>query len=318
MGEPSYCLLTACRNEAGFIGETIRCVINQSLRPRRWIILDDGSTDQTAELVEQLSQGHDWIRLHRLEPRRQRSFGAQYRAIMRGYEMIRHLPFEFVGALDADISFESAEYFRTLLREFGGNPRLGIAGGVICEREKGVFKERRGNVAWSVAGAVQMFRREVFQAIGGYTPLEYGATDALALLMAEMGGWEVRSLAGLRVLHHRPTCAADGRLRGAFRQGLMDAGYGYYPMFAILKYVRRLTFRPYVVGSVLSLAGYCSYKLKGGKPLMPDAALEYLRKVQLERASRAIRFRGLGRTQYTDRKAGQQGPRLPRALRVDE
>src|SRR2546427_832710 len=166
MGYRSYCLLTACRNEAGYIGETVHSIIRQSLRPRLWVILDDGSTDGTAELVKQLSLGHDWIRLHLLEPRRERSFGAQYRAIMRGYEMIRHLPFAFLGTLDADISFESTMYFRTLTNEFDRNPRLGIAGGIICEKENGVFKERRGNVAWSVAGAVQMFRREVFEAIG--------------------------------------------------------------------------------------------------------------------------------------------------------
>lgn len=291
MDGESYCLLTACKNEAGFIGKTIRSVIGQSLRPQRWVILDDGSTDGTAELIERLSMGHTWIKLERLGPRRERNFGAQYRAIMRGYEMIRHLSFDFVGALDADITFESADYFKSLMNEFRVDARLGVAGGVICENENGVFKERKGNVSWSVAGGAQMFRREVFEAIGGYTPLEYGATDALAVLMAEMKGWEVRSLPGLKVLHHRPTCAADGRLRGAFRQGLMDAGYGYPLMFAILKYVRRLTFKPYVVGSVLSFAGYCYLRLKGGRSVIPDEALEYLRKVQLERISKAIRLK---------------------------
>ena len=292
MGDESYCLLTACRNEAGFIGETIRSLIGQSLPPQIWIILDDGSTDGTAELVQQLSQGHDWIRLHRLEPRRERSFGAQYRAIMRGYEMLRDLPFDFLGVLDADVSFESADYFRALMREFSHNPRLGIAGGVICEKENGVFKERKGNVAWSVAGAVQMFRREVFESIGGYIPLEYGGSDSLAVLMAEMHGWEVRSLPGLRVLHYRLSSTADGRLRGAFRAGLMHAAFGYRPVFTILKYVRRLTFKPRVVGSLFSLAGYCWYRLKGGDPVIPQEALNYLRKMQLERVSRAIRFKG--------------------------
>jgi poly-beta-1,6-N-acetyl-D-glucosamine synthase len=294
MGDESYCLLTACRNEAGFIGETIRSVIGQSLRPRRWIILDDGSTDGTAELVQQLSQGHDWIRLHRLEPRRERSFGAQYRAIMRGYEMIRDLSFEFLGALDADISFESADYFGILMKEFSGNPRLGIAGGVICEKENGVFRERKGNAAWSVAGAVQMFRREVFESIGGYIPLEYGGSDSLAVLMAEMQGWAVRSLSGLRVLHYRPSSTADGRLRGAFRAGLMHAAFGYHPVFTILQCVRRLTFKPRVVGSLFSLAGYCCYRLKGGEPVIPDEALKHLHKVQLERISRGIRLKGFG------------------------
>jgi glycosyltransferase involved in cell wall biosynthesis len=294
MGDGSYCLLTACRNEAGFIGETIRSLIGQSLRPRIWIILDDGSTDGTAEVVQQLSQGHDWIRLHQLEPRRERSFGAQYRAIMRGYEMVRDLPLDFLGVLDADISFESADYFKTLIGEFGRNPHLGIAGGVIYERENGVFKERRGNVVWSVAGAVQMFRREVFEAIGGYIPLEYGGSDSLAVLMAGMKGWEVRSLPELRVLHYRPSSTADGLLRGAFRRGLMDAAFGYHPVFMLFKYARRLNFRPRVAGSLFSLAGYFSYRLRGGRPVIPAEASNYLRQRQMARVSRAIRLKPLG------------------------
>jgi glycosyltransferase involved in cell wall biosynthesis len=292
MGDGSYCLLTACRNEADFIGKTIRSVIGQSLRPRRWIILDDGSIDGTAELVQQLSQGHDWIHLHRLEPRRERSFGAQYRAIMRGYEMLRDLPFDFLGALDADISFESADYFSALFLEFNRNPRLGIAGGVICEQKKGIFKERKGNVVWSVAGAVQMFRREVFESIGGYIPLEYGGSDSLAVLLAEMQGWGVRSLPGLRVLHYRPSSTADGRLRGAFRAGLMQAAFGYDPLFMMFKCVRRLMFKPAILGSLLSSAGYLSYKLKGGRPVIPSEALQYLRQTQRGRLLRAVRFQG--------------------------
>jgi glycosyltransferase involved in cell wall biosynthesis len=255
------------------------------------MILDDGSTDGTAELAEQLSGGEDWIEVHRLEPRRERSFGAQYRAIMRGYDKIRSEPFEFVGALDADISFESNNYFSCLIEEFRRHPRLGMAGGVVYEKQKGVFKERKGNSERSVAGAVQMFRREVFDEIGGYIPLEHGAADTLAMLMVRMKAWEVRPVPELRVLHHRPSSSAEGLLRGAFKNGVVDAAFGYHPLFALLKYARRLTFKPYVLKSLLLLAGYCSYWLKGGKPVIPREVLEYLRRVQLARSWRAIVFK---------------------------
>jgi biofilm PGA synthesis N-glycosyltransferase PgaC len=294
MRDASYCLLTACKNEVRFIGETIKSMVGQSLRPQIWLILDDGSTDGTADIVLELSKGHEWIRLHRLEAGSQRNFGAQYRAIMRGYEMIQNLSFGFVGVLDADISFECPEYYEKLLAEFDSHPRVGIAGGTICEMDNGVFKERRGNAGWSVAGGVQTFRREVFDAIGGYIPLEYGGSDALAVVMARMKGWETRSLSQLRVLHHRPSSTADGLLRGGFRRGLMDAAFGYHPLFMILKCIRRLTFKPCVVGSLLSLAGYIFYKLKGGRPVIPTEALNFVRKTQMERVSRAIRLKGFG------------------------
>ena len=294
MSNVSYALLTACRNESAFIGETIRSMVGQSLQPQVWLILDDGSTDGTPNIIRQLSRGQDWIRLHQLEPRRERSFGAQYRAIMRGYEMIKNMPFDFIGALDADISFESADYYKSLIGEFNGNPKLGVAGGAICEKENGVFKERRANVAWSVAGGVQTFRREVFEMIGGYVPLEYGGSDGLAVLMAKMKGWEVRSITGLRVLHHRPSSSADGVLRGAFRRGQMDAAFGYHPLFMVMKCARRLAFKPPVAGSLLSLAGYCAYKLKNGRPVIPADALDFLHKTQMDRVSRAVRLKGFG------------------------
>lgn len=296
MSDASYCLLTACRNESAFIGETIHSMIGQSLQPQVWLILDDGSTDGTTDIIQQLSRGHNWIHLHQLESRRERSFGAQYRAIMRGYEMVKNLSFDFIGVLDADISFESADYYRNLIHEFNYNPKLGIAGGTICEKEKGMFKERRANAAWSVAGGVQTFRREVFEGFGGYIPLEYGGSDSLAVLMAKMKGWEVRSITGLQVLHHRPSSSADGVMRGAFRRGLMDATFGYHPLFMVMKCARRLTFKPRVVGSLLSLAGYCSYKLKNKRPVIPSEALNYVRKIQKERVSRAIRLKGFGET----------------------
>jgi hypothetical protein len=181
-----------------------------------------------------------------------------------------------------------------LIHEFNCNPKLGIAGGVICEQENGVFKERHANAAWSVAGGVQTFRREVFETIGGYVPLEYGGSDGLAVLMAKMKGWEVRSIAGLRVLHHRPSSSADGVLRGAFRRGLMDAAFGYHPLFMVMKCARRITFKPPVVGSLLSLAGYCSFKMKSGRPVIPADALVFLQKTQMDRVSRAFRLKGFG------------------------
>lgn len=294
MEDSGYCLLTACRNEAGFVGETVKSMLRQSQRPKLWMILDDGSTDGTAEKARELSAGQEWIRLRQLDARRERSFGAQYRAIMRGYETIRDLDFDFVGVLDADITFECPHYYEELLKEFARFPRLGIAGGVICELEKGVFKERRGNAAWSVAGGIQMFRREAFESIGGYIPLEHGGSDGLAALMARMRGWEVRSFAHLRVLHHRPTSTADGLLRGAFNRGRMEASFGYHPLFMMLKCARRLGFRPMVIGSFLSWAGFWAYKFRGGRAVIPPNALGYLRQTQMERVSRAIRLKGFG------------------------
>jgi glycosyltransferase involved in cell wall biosynthesis len=294
MDAPRYCLLTACRNEVKYIAATMQSVLRQTTPPTKWIILDDGSTDGTAEVVKELSAGHEWITLRQLERRPGRSFGGQYRAIMGGYESIRKQGFDFVGALDADITFESAQYYERLFKEFARNPKLGIAGGAIYELEKGVFKARRGNATWSVAGGIQLFRREAFEAIGGYTPLEYGGSDGLAVLMAKMKGWEVRSFDDLEVQHHRPTSSADGQLRGAFNRGRCEAAFGYHPLFAMFKCARRFSFRPLILGSLMSLAGFLTYKAKGGTPVIPQDALSFLRRTQRERMFRALGLKGFG------------------------
>jgi len=209
--------------------------------------------------------------------------------------MLQTEQFAFVGVLDADITFPSADYFQRLLAEFNKDPRLGLAGGEILEREDGVFKPRRGNVEWSVPGGIQTFRREVFEAIEGYVPLEYGGSDGLAVVMTKMKGWNVLSIAGLSVHHHRPSSSADGVLKGAFRRGLMDAAFGYGPMFMFAKCVRRLPFKPVVAGSVCSLAGYFTYKLRGGRPVIPADALEFFRREQRARLGRALGMGGAAR-----------------------
>jgi glycosyltransferase involved in cell wall biosynthesis len=303
MSPDSYVVLTACRNEANYIPGTIQSMLGQSVKPETWLILDDGSTDGTADLVATMTQGHPWIKLQRLEPRKERSFGAQYRAIMRGYQSMRHLPFSFIGVLDADISFHDPQYYEKLLNELRADPKLGIVGGTIYEPDKGGFRKRRGNVPWSVAGGLQTFRREVFEAIGGYIPLEYGGSDSLAVVMADMKGWKAHSLAELPVHHHRPTSTASGAFRGEFRRGVMDAAFGYPPFFMALKCLRRLTFKPYLLGSVLAWAGYCGYKLKGGRLVIPADALHHLRHLQRERLSRRFGLEGLGRALKSKERA---------------
>jgi len=287
-----YCLLTACRNEAKLIPKAIKAMVQQSHKPGLWLILDDGSTDGTPEIVEEMAGGHEWIQVKRLDPRKERSFGAQYRAIMGGYEQIRALPFDFIGVLDADISFENTGYYQTIMDEFRNNPKLGIAGGAIYEKKHDIFKYRRSNVEWSVAGGVQTFRRKTFEDIGGYIPLEYGGSDGLAVLMAKMKGWEVRSLSQLQALHHRPSTTADGAMRGAFRTGIMDAALGYHPLFMAFKCIHRLPLRPVVFGAMLSFTGYWYYKLKGYRPVIPNEVINYLRETQFRRMSSAIRLKG--------------------------
>src|SRR5689334_1318799 len=148
--QKQYVLLTAAKNEDAYIGDTIASVLRQSVRPAAWFIMDDGSTDRTAEVVRGFAREHPFIRLQSAGERAGRNFGSQYKAIQAAYEMAKGLKFSFVGVHDADIAPERADYYEAILKEFHNRPRLGIAGGFIYERANGVWQSRKGNSRDSV------------------------------------------------------------------------------------------------------------------------------------------------------------------------
>ena len=278
-----YVLLTAAKNEAQHIGEAIRSVLCQSVRPVAWFIVDDGSTDETSAIVQEFASRHPFIRLHRSGHRADgRSFGSKDRAINDAYIAAQHLDHDFVGVQDADIAPEQCTYYEDMLREFWADERLGIAGGYIYEHSSGeTWRCRRENSEDSVAGGIQMFRRTCFEQLGGYTPLHLGGEDWLAQLEARMAGWEVRAYPEQHVFHYRPTSSADGKLRGLFRSGMMDGAFGSNPAFELCKCARRLFAKPYVTSGLARLAGYAWWNLTKRQPLISPEKVDFLRKQQL-------------------------------------
>ena len=283
-----YILLTAAKDEEDYIGEAIRSVVRQTVLPLAWFIMDDGSSDRTAAIVERFAAKHPFIHLNFTGFRGGRNFGSQYKAIQAAYELARTLEFDFVGVHDADIAPEGADYYELILQEFHRNPKLGVAGGFIYERSHGKWQCRLGNSTDSVAGGIQMFRRDCFDQIGGYTPLQYGGSDSLAQLDARMAGWEVLAFPEKHVLHYRPTSSAGGELRGAFRAGLMDASFGSHPVFELFKCCRRIASSPFVLGSAVRLSGYIWWQLTGRKPVIRAEKVAFLRRSQMDKLRRRI------------------------------
>jgi glycosyltransferase involved in cell wall biosynthesis len=251
-----------------------------------WVIVDDGSTDDTAAIVESYLPRCAYIRLIRLPPKKDRSFGSKDRAINQAYATLRDMAFEFVGVLDTDVSLESSDYFKDVLAAFAANDKLAITGGVVCEEKRGVFRERAINVPWSVPGCVQTFRRRCYDIIGGFVPLEHGGSDTLMELELRRRGYVTQTIPHLRVRHHRRTSSANGILRGLFRLGQLDASFGSHPLFMVAKCLRRTTHQPLLVGAVMIYAGYLAYHLRGYPYRVPAEVTAFLRKEQLSRLLR--------------------------------
>jgi len=283
MDKEKYVILTAVRNEEAHIERLIKAVLGQTVLPVRWVVISDGSTDGTDEIVKRYAQGNRLLQLLRLERRNpRRDFGGKVCAIHRGWEEIKSLDYEFIGNLDGDVSIER-DYYEGILRKFEENENLGIAGGFVYEEDRGRFESRKYNTTRDVAGAGEVFRRQCFEAIGGYVPVPVGGEDTIAAVSARMKGWEVSAFPELKIYHHKKGSDVRGALRERFRDGAAGFAVGSHPVFEILKSVRRIGQRPFGISALVRLAGFCSQYCLGVERVVDGDFVKYLRGDQLKR-----------------------------------
>ena len=180
-----YVLVTPARNEAAFIEKTLESVIRQTVLPLRWVIVNDGSTDDTAVLVSPYLADYAWIRLVNRPLRKERHFAAKVWAFNAGWEQVRDLDYEVIGNLDADVSLDE-DHFEFLMGEFQKDPQLGVAGTIF--REHGYSSSTDSFEGQThVSGQCQLFRRRCFEEIGGYRPNKAGGIDWMAVTTAPSG-----------------------------------------------------------------------------------------------------------------------------------
>lgn len=283
----SYVLITPARNEEAYIEKTIQSVVAQTKRPLKWVIVSDGSTDQTDAIVERYAKNHDFILLKRNQGDKERNFGSKVKAFNFGYESLKNLDYEFVGNLDADVSF-SPMYYEGILSKFEANERLGLGGGLRYDLYKGQFF-KTNTAKNSVGGSVQLFRRECFESIGGYQPCKLGGIDAVAEIKARMCGWQVENFPEFEIYHYRFTGTAGGNiLRGNFRKGMQHYAIGYHPLFQIMSGISHIRDYPVVIGSVAMMSGYYWAMVKRTEKVVSDEVINYLRSEQLARLQKIL------------------------------
>lgn len=285
--DKQYVLVTPARNEEKYIDKTLQAVLSQTFLPKRWVIVSNGSTDQTDELVKYYARKCKFIELINLFSHGTRNFGSKVEAFNAGHERLKGDSYDFIGNLDADVSFDNS-YFEKIIKKFELNSKLGIAGGIILEEIRGNFVPQRVSLN-SVAGAVQFFRRECYEAIGGYIPMEHGGVDAAAEILARMNGWEAGTFPEVEVLHHRRVLTGKKSvIHTKFYQGLGNYLIGYHPLFQIASALYRISDRPFFFGSMSMLAGFCFANFRSYKKKLPNGAIRYLRSEQMQRLKAAL------------------------------
>ena len=285
MSGVEFVIITPAFNEADYIGKTIKSVLRQTRLPLCWLIVDDGSTDNTSSLVQKYASTYNFIRYHRREKQQnQEYFASNVFAIMEGVEILREIDYNFLAILDADILLPQ-DYYDQILSRFSTDDSLGVASGIYENLINGklhkVLNDRR-----STPKAIQVFRRDVFEKIGGYLPLPYGGEDTVACFMARMNGWKVWSFPEIKVIHLRPTGtgATDSFLKVRFRQGICEYHLATQPLFFFLKSLRRSVLeKPYVLGGMFRIIGYLWAWNKGEKRLISDDIISFIREDQWKR-----------------------------------
>ena len=265
-----YVLVTPARNEQAFIAKTLDSMIAQTLLPERWVIVDDGSTDRTAEIVEPYAQRHPWIELVRRPKHLDRSFAGKVHAFNAGLARVQALQFDVIGNLDADLSFDP-DYLNFLMKKFSEDAKLGVAGTPFIENG---YDSARDSFEGQnhVAGGCQLFRCECFQEIGGYLPNRAGGVDWIAVTTARMKGWTTRTFTDIIYQQHRNMGeGASGKLVGRFKYGGKDYLVGNHPLWELFRIAYQMTQKPVVIGGLMIGAGYISSMVRGyPRPVSSD------------------------------------------------
>lgn len=293
-----YILITPAHNEERFITKTLDSMVTQTLLPERWIIVDDGSTDRTAQIVEGYASRYPWIELVRRPARIDRSFAGKVHAFKTGLERVASLPFEIVGNLDADLSFDR-DYLEFLIGKFVEDPALGVAGTPFTE--DGDYDSARDSFEGEnhVAGGCQLFRRQCFEEVGGYVPNRAGGVDWIAVTTARMRGWRTRSFPEKRFHHYRclGTAGRSG-MSASFSYGEKDYYLGGSPIWQLFRVSYRMTKRPVVIQGLALLAGYCWAALRRTQRAVTPELMRFHRREQMKKLK--VIFRALLKRQKVD------------------
>lgn len=286
----TYAIVTPARNEAEYIEHTLRAVTSQTVLPSAWVIVDDGSTDETPDIVMKYAEKFDFIRLERHSGRDfgtgtdRFSWGVDAVVFNFGLATLDVDSYDYIVKLDGDLDFDS-DYFERIFEEFENDPRLGIAAGHFYELQDGQWVLSKVP-DWHVRGASKIYRRQCFRDIRGVE--EILAWDGVDEIRAQLTGWYSRAFYEPRVKHLRAQGSAaqgtrGGALSGRARLGLCAYILHYHPLFLVARGVRLGLGRPRVLGGLAFLYGYLRASIQRPRRLEDDEVVSFLRRSQLQR-----------------------------------
>lgn len=297
----SYIVITPAYNEEQHIEKTIKSMLSQTVLPLKWMIVSDGSTDKTDEIITHFSLITHWIEYFRLPEHTDRNFASKANCFNSAYCKIKNLNYDIIGNLDADISFE-IDYFEFILNQFRVNPMLGVAGTPFTENLKRAYNYNFTNIE-HVSGACQLFRKQCFEEIGGYIPIKSGGIDWVAVTTARMKGWKTQTFTEKTCVHHRSIGTVNqNALKMKFRYGQKDYLLGSHPLWQVFRSIYQMKFKPYIVGGLLLFLGFAWSGLFRYKRSISKELMQFNRSEQMKRLKMIIskKFIPMSRVSISD------------------
>jgi cellulose synthase/poly-beta-1,6-N-acetylglucosamine synthase-like glycosyltransferase len=277
-----YLIISPCRNEEDYMRQTLDSVVNQTVLPEKWVIVDDGSTDGTARILNEYSELYDFIEIVTRENRGHRSVGpGVIDTFYTGYNTVNVDDFEYICKLDLDLKLPLG-YFETLISKMEDEPRLGTYSGkpyFIHEKSKELIREVCGDE--SSVGMTKFYRVSCFKQIGGF--VRQVMWDGIDSHRCRYLGWISASedLEAIRFVHLRPMGSSQksiitGRVRHGFGQYFMGTSF----IYMLASVVYRLNKKPYVIGALSTLWGYTRSIFKREERLNDPKMIKLMRKFQ--------------------------------------
>lgn len=282
-----YVIITPAKDEEKYIEYTLNSVCSQTLKPQQWIIVNDGSTDNTAYIVEKYAKEYSWIQLiNNNTINEERSIGSKIvRAFYVGYNSIENRNYDFIVKLDADLTLPR-DYFEVVAKCFKKNTAIGICGGkcVIEKRGKLVLERSAG---YHLRGPIKAYRLKCFSDIGGLKPVL--GWDGIDEFTAMYYGWEVKVIDNLIVIHHRPTGYETGKLKHGYIAGKIPYVMGYGPFLTLLRSTKIGIFeKPYILKGIAMYFGFLVSFIRKDEQPINKSIMKFIRKFQYNRIKTKI------------------------------
>lgn len=284
-----YVIISPIRNEEDFLETTLQCVVDQTILPSEFIIVNDGSTDRSPEIIQKFTSRYPWIRTIDRPKGEHRPGDGVVEAFYSGYGCLTTRDWDYIVKLDGDLRFPP-DYFEFQLNAMTDNPRLGMTSGKTWQ-PRGDRLVRDSMPDDHVRGPAKLYRRTCFEAIGGLQKVR--GWDTIDELKAQMLGWETRSFEHLLLVHFKPIGFKQKNIyKREISVGERQHYLGYHPLFAIARGLYIACKKPYLIAGFLNIAGFLAAELCGTIQHDDPEMIRHLRNKQLQRLTFRRRLLG--------------------------